>query len=181
MQIARRYARALYEEAQRHSTTDSVNEDVDLVRETLENSRELRLFFQSPIVSREKKEAVVRELFGERVSDLTLQFLEQLIEKKRETVFPEIALAFQDLRDHELGVVRASARVATPLSEADKQHLVSALERLTGKSVRLSVEQHAELMGGLVIRVGDTVYDGSVRNQLANLREQMEAGGFTLN
>ena len=181
MQIARRYARALYEEAQRQSITDAVDRDVELISESLENARELRTFFQSPIIARDRKEAVVRELFGQRVSESTLRFLVMLIQKKRETFFPQIVAAYRDMRDEQLGVVRAYARVASPLSVSDHQDLVAALERLTGKTVRLEIEENRDLIGGLVIRVGDTVYDGSVRNHLAKLREQMEAGGFSLN
>lgn len=181
MQIARRYARALYEEAESQSKTDQVDEDVELIRESLENVKELRRFFESPIASREKKLRVVRALFKDRLDPLTLNFLELLIEKQRETHFPQLAEAYRGMRDEQLGIVRAQARVAVPLGDADHQNLVAALERMTGKSIRLEVTEDEDLMGGVVIRVGDTVYDGSVRNQLSNLREQMERGGFALN
>lgn len=181
MQVARRYARALYEEAQRDSVTDAVDEDVDLISETLENSRELKNFFQSPVVSREKKDAVVRQLFESRMQPLTMRFLQMLIEKQRETVFSEIVAAYREMRDRQLGIVRAQAQVAVPLTDEDRMHLVEALERMTGQTVTLQVEERKELMGGVVVRVGDTVYDGSVRHHLDQLREQMETGGFALN
>lgn len=181
MQIARRYARALYEEARRQSKTDAVDEDIELIRESLGSTRELRSFFQSPVISRDKKEAIVKELFHGRISELTLRFMQLLMAKQREGIFSQIVDAYRSMRDEQLGVIRAEARVAVPLDEAGVRQLVSALERLTGKSVRLQVEQQEDLLGGVVLRVGDTVYDGSVRNQLTNLREQMEAGGFALN
>ena len=180
-QVARRYARALYEEAERTSKLDAVDDDVELIRASLENARELRDFFKSPIISREKKEVVVTELFENRVDALTLRFLKLLIAKQRETIFPEIVVSYRDMRDAHLGIVRAKARVATPLSEPDRKQLVNALERMTDKNVRLEIEQDPDLLGGVVIRIGDTVYDGSVRHHLERLREQMETGGFSLN
>jgi F-type H+-transporting ATPase subunit delta len=80
------------------------------------------------------------------------------------------------LRDRQLGVVEARARVARPLDAAGEQKLTAALEGLTGKRVRLQVQQDAALLGGVVVRVGDTVYDGSVRHQLESLREQLGDG-----
>lgn len=155
--------------------------DVELISDSLENTRELRDFFKSPIISREKKGVIVSELFRDRLDPLTLRFLKLLIEKRRETIFSDVVASYRDMRDNELGIVRAEARVAARLSEADREHLVDALERLTGKSVRLDIEENSDLMGGVVIRVGDTVYDGSVRHQLEKLHEQMETGGFSLN
>ncbi|SRR5690554_442657 len=181
MQIARRYARALYEEARRQSNLETVDADIELIGESLESAPQLKSLFLSPVISRDKKEAVVSQLFKGRVSDLTLRFMQLLIAKQREDQFPDVVRSYRSMRDEELGVVRAEARVAAPLSEADERQLVTALERLTGKIVRIEVSQQEDLLGGVIVRIGDTVYDGSVRNQLARLREQMETRGFSLN
>lgn len=171
--VARRYARALYETALDSERVDVVDEDVEALRTSLDASDELVRFFKSPIVSREKKGAVVRALFEERVQPVTLRFLRMLIDKQREELLPEIVRAYRALRDRQRGVVEARARAAYELDEADRERLVRALEALSGASVRLEVEHDPELIGGLVVRIGDTVYDGSVRHQLANLREQL--------
>lgn len=174
--IARRYAQALYQEAQQQSRVEQVDADVALIRETLDGSRELVRLFESPIVAREKKEAVVRSLFAARVDQLTMEFLAMLIEKKREGLFPAVVRAYHALRDAQQGIVEAKARVASPLGEAEEKQLIGALERLSGKQVRLAVEHDPALVGGLVVRVGDTVYDGSVRHQLRSLRAQLTKG-----
>lgn len=174
--VARRYAQALYEEADTSGQTAAVDEDVDVIRASLEGSRELVLFFESPIIAREKKEAVVKELFGDRLRPLTVQFLDLLIEKGREDLFPDVVHAYRELRDRQLGVVEARARTAHPLGEAERARLVEAVERMTGRRVRLKVTHDPSLIGGVVIRVGDTVYDGSVRHKLASLREQLVHG-----
>src|SRR5690606_25544612 len=128
--------------------------------------------------SREQKERVIRQLFEPRLQPLTLRFLLLLIEKQRENVFPAIVQAYRELRDRLTGVVEARARTAQPLAGKEAQQLQQALERLTGQRVRLQVEEDPSLLGGLIVRVGDTVYDGSVRHQLEHLREQMEHGSY---
>ena len=179
--VARRYAQALYEEAAREQRVEHVDEDIALIREALETPRELVIFFESPVISRQKKKAVVQALFAERVEPTTVSFLRLLIEKKREALFADVVQAYRALRDEQLGIVEARARVAAPLNEDEQRVLVQALERLTSARIRLEVEQDAGLVGGLVGRIGDTVYDGSVRHQLTSLRERMEYGSYAGN
>lgn len=181
MIVARRYANALYEEAQRQSKTERVDRDVELIRAALEASRELVGFFRSPIISREKKELIVREIFVSDIDKLTMDFLSLLIEKQREDIFPDIVDAYREMRDVHLGVVEARVRVAKPMGEAEQKTLANALSSMTGKKVRLQVAEEKDLIGGVVIRIGDTVYDGSVRHQLEVLRDRMEMGSHILN
>lgn len=171
--IARRYARALNEEAERNGVLESVDSDVELIRESLEGSRELVLFFESPVISREKKADVVRSLFEERVQPLTLRFLSMLVEKRREELFPEVVHSYRTLRDEQLGIVHATARVAKPMEETEEKKLAVAIEKMTEKRVRLDVEVDTTLLGGLIVQIGDTVYDGSFVNQLQALRERL--------
>jgi F-type H+-transporting ATPase subunit delta len=178
--IARRYARALYEEAARENKLAATGEDVGLLRESLDGSRELVRFFQSPLASREKKKAAARALFGDRVGALMMRFLEVLIEKHREDALPSILRAYGELQDREEGVIEAHARVPGPLDPSAEANLIAALERITGKSVRLVTEKDPGLVGGVVIRIGDTVYDGSVAQQLRSLRRRMESGTFAV-
>ena len=174
--VARRYARALSEEAASRGQQERIDSDVELLHETFGQHDELRKLFASPVVSREKKAGVVDGLFEDRVSPLVLRFLKLLIEKEREQIIPATAEAYQHLRDEERGIVEAEARVAQPLSEADRKQLQERLSELSGKTVRLNVTVQPELIGGLVVRLGDTVYDGSVRHQLGVLRQRMETG-----
>lgn len=177
--VARRYAQALYAEADAQGTTARTDADVALVAETLAGSRELRRAFASPDVARAKKEAVLDGVFGERTAPLTMRFLNLILSKGREEDLETVLKAYQNLRDEQQGTVEVSVRTAKPLTAADEKALQKRLETLTGNSVRLAVTVDAELVGGLVVRVGDTVYDGSVRNQLAALREKLEHGRYT--
>jgi F-type H+-transporting ATPase subunit delta len=169
--IARRYAQALLEAAA--TSKDAVDQDIASLREAMDNSPELVRFFGSPVISREKKKAVVDGLFSDRLSAATVRMLHLLVAKNREGEVMEMAAAYQELRDEEEGVVQVSVRSARELSEDDRTAITSALEARLAKRVRLEVSTDASLIGGIVVQEGDTVYDGSVSNKLASLRERM--------
>jgi F-type H+-transporting ATPase subunit delta len=174
--IARRYAQALNEQAAQAGVLEQVDADIELISTALADSRELRSFFDSPIISREKKGDVVRALFADRIQSVTMTFMGLLVDKRREALFPSVVSSFRDLRDVELGVTAVSVRTAYELSAEDRAALEAELRTLTGKQVRLETNVDASIMGGIVIRVGDTVYDGSITNQLATLRERLQSG-----
>ncbi len=180
--VARRYAQALTEEAQQAGTLDAVDADVALLAETLRDSRELRLALTSPVVPHEKKLAVLESLFADKVSDLALRFLRLLVEKERDGQIPEILDAYRLLRDERTGTVEAKVRTATPLSPDEADRLKSALETRAGATVRMQIDVDPALIGGLVVRVGDVVYDRSVKHQLDSLRGQLaERAAVSLN
>ena len=172
--VARRYAQALYQEAEQKGTIDRVDEDVAMIQESLEGSPELMRFFHAPIISSEKKESIVTTLFSDRVHKSVLAFMHLLIRKGRGGLFPVIASAYQDLRDRQMGIVEANVRSALALSDDEEKKLEQGIQKMTGKKVRLKIEVDPSILGGLIIRVGDTVYDGSVLHQLGTLRGRLE-------
>lgn len=172
-QVTRRYAQALYEEADRQGHLEEVDADVDLLRQSLEEAPALERLLKSPVVPQDKKKAVLDSLVEPRVCALTYRFVELLLRKKRAEAMAGVLAAYRDLRDEQEGIVEASARVAEPLSEDGRRRLEDALVQMTGRQVRLSLTRDPSLIGGLVVRVGDTVYDGSVQHQLRSLRERL--------
>lgn len=180
--VARRYAQALTEEAQQAGSLDAVDADVALLTQTLDGSRDLRLTLTSPVVSHAKKNAVLQRLFGDRLSALTLRFLGLLVDKQRDGQIPSILDAYRSLRDERTGTVEAAVRVATPLAADEAERLKAALEARAGKTVRMRIEVDPSLIGGLVVRLGDVVYDRSVKHQLQTLRGQLaERAAVSLN
>jgi len=171
--VARRYANALYEEADAIGVLDAVDEDVTLLRDSLQANHPLSRFFENPVIPKEKKDAVLQSLLSDRVSELTLRFLRLLVRKDRETMTSAVLDQYQALRDEQRGIVDANIRVARPLDDEDRKALLDALEAKTGKSVRLHVKEEPDLLGGVVIRIGDQVMDGSVRNKLSALRDRL--------
>jgi F-type H+-transporting ATPase subunit delta len=173
---ARRYAAALMEAAGTGRAVTAVARDLESVRTLLQGSRELRLLLASPVVSGPKKRAVVDALFGKRLGVTTMTFLRLLVEKGREPLLLPIVEDFLALRDAREGIVHVDVTTAVPLPAAQQKALTATLEQLTGKSIRLRCTEDAAVRGGLVVKIGDTVLDGSVRNQLVRLHQRFVAG-----
>lgn len=171
--VTRRYATALYEEADATGVLSDVDDDVQMLRSSLESNRELVRLFESPVIPKEKKDTIIQELLNERVHELLVRFLRLLVRKDRETLTKSVLDQYQSLRDEHKGIVDARVTVAHPLAEDDREALVEVIEEKTGKDVRLHLEEDPDLIGGVVIRVGDRVFDGSVRNQLNALRDRL--------
>lgn len=179
--VLRRYANALYQEAEHQDCIEAVDEDVDLLRQTLEETHEFARLVESPAIPQDKKKDIFRALLEERVHALTLRFLELLVDKDRETLLPSLLDTYRDLRDDMMNIVEVQARTPEPLSEAEREKLVQRLKAMTGKDIRLEVSENPSLIGGLVIRIGDRVYDGSVRQKLENLRDSWGQAAHTAN
>ena len=179
--VARRYAQALYEEAEAAGDAKRIDEDMKSVQESLDASRDLELFFRSPIIAREKKEAVIGKLFDGKVAPLIVRLMRLLVQKGREDILPAVIRQYSELRDEHLGVVEATVKTAMPMGFDETEELRKALEARTGKSIRLRMTVDPELLGGVVVRIGDRVYDGSVQHQLESLREQLEERAYLSN
>lgn len=139
-------------------------------------SHALRNVLESPAVSIARKRVVVDRLAAELgISRIPRNFLQVLVGKRRIQILHEILEAFDLLLDAHLGFVRADVRSAQPLPEGDQELLATELSRVAGRKVRLRFEVDPDLIGGVSARVGSTVYDGSVRGQLAQLSKRLTA------
>ena len=179
--VARRYAQALYQEAEAAGKTEQVDDGVQAVGESLDASRDLGLFFRSPIIAREKKAAVVGTLFDGKVDPLLVRLMQLLIQKGREDILPAVIRQYGALRDERLGVVEAVVETAVTMEYDETEALRKVLEARTGKKVRLRIEVEPALIGGVVVRIGDRVYDGSVQHQLDTLRDQLAERAYLSN
>ncbi|MCC6862542.1 MAG: ATP synthase F1 subunit delta [Bryobacterales bacterium] len=177
--LAKRYAGALVDVVTGpKSEVDPQNASAQLrrVEETFRASDELRNALSSPAVPPARKRAVVSrmaEMLG--VSRSVRNFLLVLIDHRRVGLLAEIAEAFDVLLDERLGVARAQVTAARELSDAQKARLQQELSRLTGRPVRLRYAVDPQLIGGVVARIGSTVYDGSVAGQLEALNRRLRA------
>jgi F-type H+-transporting ATPase subunit delta len=174
--VAARYAAALMGAADESKSLDLVANDLGSLRATLAASRELQRLLDSPIVSPVKKQAILAELFGSRFGPLTMRFIALLVEKGREGVLATAIEQWFALRDVRMGVVAVDVTTAVEISAGQKRELTTALERATGKTVRVRTVTDAAIRAGLIVRIGDTVHDGSMRRQLERLRERLVTG-----
>jgi F-type H+-transporting ATPase subunit delta len=173
--IARNYAETLLELAQRAGDLRGWGEMLDQIADAMESDRRLRVFLESPRVSAQRKNEVMQKAYGAQLPRNFLRFLQALVTHRRQMLIPVIAHAYHDLVDQVEGRVHASVTVARPADDADHQLIVSQLSRVLGKEVVPHFHVNPGILGGVIVRVGDTVLDGSVRRRLATLRTRMLA------
>jgi F-type H+-transporting ATPase subunit delta len=171
-EIARVYAEALFDVAKEKDSLDRVREELGQFADTLDEERDLQIFFFSPYFgSAEKGEAVERAISG--ASDEFVNFLELLIEKHRMPAVFRIRRQFDQMwkrENRKLDVVLTSAIELD--SEVVKQ-VGSEIEKQTGRSIELSSNVDDEILGGLVLQVGNMVLDASIRSRLEKLRKSV--------
>lgn len=172
--LARRYAKALLELATEQGQLDKVSQDLTSLMEVWQESTELRQLFENPAVGADQRRSVLEALSSRLdLSQIVKHALFLLSDRRRLRHLPEVAEAFDTLAEERAGRVRAEVITAAPMPEKYYQELEKALEAVTGKKVVLVRKQDDSLIGGVVTRVGDKVFDGSLRNRLEELRESM--------
>ena len=143
---------------------------------TYKASAELRNVLASPAVSKEDKRAVADKIAARLgASKIVRNFLFVVIDHQRSHFFSEILASFQEVLRDRQGVAEAEVFSAVALNDAQKKEMTRTLEQATGKKIDAKFSLDANLLGGALVRVGDTIYDGSLRNQLDSLRERLSA------
>ena len=175
--VGSRYAKALADVVLSPGSTlkpEAVIEQLRRVEEALNGTSELKHVMLSPAVASSKKRAVIARLAGDLGLDRKVQnFIFVVIDHRRIHQLPEMREAFEDAVDSQLGWAKAHITSAQPLDDAQRGSLQARFESLTGKQVRADYSVDPELVGGLVARIGSTVYDGSVKGQLEILRRKL--------
>lgn len=177
--VARRYARALFAIGQKGSATalTSYGQDLTKLGALLAESPELLKVFRNPVFNVEQKKAVLEKVLtklnlGETVSNLC----NLLAEKNRLAFLPEIQAYYSTLLDESEGIVRGRMTTAVELSQGKQSDITGQLAKQTGRKVQLAFAVDQKILGGLVLKVGDTVFDASLRAQLDILKENIKRG-----
>ncbi len=179
VRVARRYAEALVELAENEKNVDATIKDLELLRSSIKESRQLLVFLKSPVIGKTRKRDVLQAIFEGKIQKSTLDSVAMITLKGREDLIPEIINQFFSIWDDRQGIVRVDVKTATEFSTEQTATLQGKLEQYTNKKVRIAFGHDATLVGGFVARVGDTVFDGSVRRQLELLRRRLsEVGGL---
>lgn len=174
--VVRRYVRALFETALRSRGVDQVEDDLKAFEQIRRSVPALERVLRAPTIPTQRKRELVRHTFTDRVGPLTLRFLTLVIDRRREAILPDVYAEFQRLANAHRNIMTVEVTAATPLTDAERASLSGALARRTGKQVILQVHLDPELLGGVVLRMGDTILDGSVRTRLAQLKSRLLAG-----
>ncbi len=172
-EVVRRYAATLLEAADEMGATAEVQQDVERLLETVRQSDELAEFLANPLADSQVQANVLRELFTGKVEVLILNFLWLMAVRGRASIVGAALVNFLDQVAEREGIISAEVRSAVTLSVEQCQHLQARLEHRSGRTVRLDVQVDASLRGGAVVRVGDTVFDGSVNTYLERLQARL--------
>lgn len=174
--VSSRYAKALLDTSTAESLNDIVVKDLDLVKNMINSSRDLSNFIKSPIISETQKRKVFDELLSDKVHKLTLNFINVLLEKGRESLIVSIIIQFENLYNLRNNRVKVEIKSASELTEDIKSKVLNKLTEVTGKIILPKFFVDKSLKGGLSIRVEDWVYDASLKTQLELLRQSLSEG-----
>jgi F-type H+-transporting ATPase subunit delta len=171
--IARNYAEALLELARRAGDLAAWGQAVDDVSDAMQSDRTLRLFLESPRVSAAQKNEILGRAFEGQLPHVFVRFLQALVNHRRQMLLPQIAREYHDLVDQVEGRLHANVTVTAEPDATERRAISQELSRAYGKDVVPHFVVNPAILGGVVVRVGDTVLDGSVRRRLATLRARM--------
>lgn len=172
--LARRYASALADVVLASGEAREVQEELTAWDELLQANPNLREVFANPTIALEKKRVVLNKLIAaSKPRATTANFLKVLLQNQRLTELGEINRRFAYTLDERAGMIAATVTTARPVPQDAQQQLHDKLGTMTGKKVRIDFATDPEIIGGLVTRIGSTVYDGSVRSQLQQIKERM--------
>jgi len=177
--VAYRYARSLMELAQEKGVLAGVQDDMHLVATTCAGSHDLRILLGSPVVKADAKERILQQLFQSKVGTLTNTFMGILVRKGRERLLPDVAHAFNELYKQGRNIVVAHVASAVPLTAATRTRVQAIAEKQhPGKTIELVEKVDPALIGGVTIRIGDELYDGTVSRRLADLRREFSKNPY---
>jgi F-type H+-transporting ATPase subunit delta len=174
--VAKVYAEALLNAAEKRGQTDEVLEELEsLVQDLFRADPEFETFLSSGAVGRDRKAAVLRTVFETRAGELVFNFLMVLNAHERLDLLRPITAKYRELRDQRARRMRVLVRTAVPLPDDQRDHLVRELREAFRMEPVVVARVDPDLLGGMVVRVGDWLYDSSVRTQLESLRNQLIA------
>ena len=174
--IARNYAETLLVLARKAEDLRGWGKMLTDVATAMEENPKLRLFLESPRVSAEQKSQVLGKAFTDRMPRLMLRYIQSVVMHRRQMLIPEIAREYLDLVDAAEGRMHARVTVASETDDAGRSAIAQQLSRMFGKEVVPHVSVDPSIIGGVIVHVGDTVLDGSVKKRLASLRRRMLTG-----
>jgi F-type H+-transporting ATPase subunit delta len=177
--IARRYGEALADVAIEHNQVELIERELRAFVNMMKGSRELHDLFASPIVGLADKRRVLEALVERaRPGRYTANLLRTMLGHYRLHHLAAVYEQFQREINERKGTTIAQVTTAAPLSQAEQEALASKLNEMTGKRVQLQIQTDASLIGGVIARIGSTVYDGSIRTQLQAVKQRLKEGNL---
>jgi F-type H+-transporting ATPase subunit delta len=171
--VAKRYGKALFEVAQAHALLKEIGEDLQLITGSLANS-DITKWLSHPATPVERKKAILDNSFPE-IQQLTKNFLYLLVDEGREDELSGIAADYRERALDALGMVEAVVTTAFPMTNDEKEEVVATFTKIVGKKLVIEERVDSDLLGGVIVQVGDRLYDGSLRTKLRRFQERLNA------
>lgn len=171
--IARNYAAALFDLAQKHEGLEVFAEGVDTVVGLVDKNPSFRTFLETPRIADRDKKDLLKKVFGEALPKSLLNFLQVMVDKRRQRLLGSVGEEFHALLDEHLGRTHVTVTVARELDSGAMEELSKKLSALLGKEAIPHVRVKPEILGGVHLKTGDTVYDGTLRRRIKQLRRQL--------
>lgn len=172
---ARRYANAFLKTAIEKESLEEAKKDMLFITNTIQDSSDLKVFLRSPVIRKSVKNDALEAIFKDNVDGLTMNLINILSEKGREDLLFSVGKGFLEQYNLYKGIIVVNVKTAFELAEDQKALLKSTLESDTGKKVQLNITVDERLIGGLTVRIDDTVIDGSVKYKLSQLKDKFTA------
>lgn len=172
--VARRYAEAFFSIAREREKIDQFQADMEQVLRALDEVEHLREYFSHLLIPAKDKKDVAQKLFADDLAQETMNFIFIIIDKRREAYFEAIYEEYVDMADESRNIKKAELFTATELSEEDLEELTKNLSHSLGKTVQLQTRVDPSLLGGVKVRIGDQIIDGTVAKKLEMLQEDLK-------
>ncbi|RKD21977.1 ATP synthase F1 subcomplex delta subunit [Caminicella sporogenes DSM 14501] len=171
--VSKTYSEALFEVALEENKIDLFLEELKFIVDTFKMYPEFYSLFKSPLLKVDEKKKVVSEVFGDKLSQEMNNFLKIILDKKRAYYIEQIKNEYEKMVNEYKGIIKAVAVTAIPLTEEEKNNLEEKLSELTGKSIKLTNEIDKNVIGGVLVKLGDKVIDGTIKGRLEELKENL--------
>ena len=171
--VARNYAETLFELASRNDALQSYGDAVETVAKLIDEDAKFRLFMETPRIDDADKKAVIKKAFGDSLPKHVVNFVLVTIDKRRQWLLRSISQQYHVLLDAHMGREHVQVTVARPVDDATREVITEKLSAALGKEAIPHVRVDTGIVGGLVVRTGDTIYDGSIRRRLEGMRRRL--------
>ena len=178
IKVASRYAKSLLHLAIEQNSLEEMHKDMSFIMNTCEESKELVLLLRNPIVKGDKKKAILDEVFGKNISKVTDAFIDIIVRKKREGILAEIAYSFLNLYKVYNGIETAHVTTAVPLPKELRDKIIEVVKSTGKSSIDLIEKVDPEIIGGLILRVGDQQVDESILSKIQQLEMEFSSNPY---
>ncbi|WCK54346.1 F0F1 ATP synthase subunit delta [Aneurinibacillus sp. Ricciae_BoGa-3] len=172
--VAKRYARALFDVVNEHGTLEATEQELVQINGIIRENTEFENLLTHPKISVDEKKNLINQLFQGKVSDITLNFVNLLIERGREHELGQVTATFTELSNETRGLADAIVTTAKPLTEEEIKQLADSFGQKLNKTLRVTTVVDPTILGGVVVRIGNRLYDGSIKGKLDRFTQQIK-------